>query len=105
MINENEIMPFNFFKYGGRYSGDHEGMRYAIERTGEKPDFILTALVWRGPYASTSVAAEEITNKDFEYSENGRNEAINWIKEQYSNRLEYWNNAPSILDVKPIIHE
>ena len=25
MINEKEIMPFNFFKYGGIYTGGHNG--------------------------------------------------------------------------------
>ena len=41
MINEKEIMPFNLFKYGGIYTGGHNGMRYKIERTGEKPDYVL----------------------------------------------------------------
>ena len=44
MINEKEIMPFNFFKYGGIYTGGHNGMRYKIERTGEKPDYVLNVL-------------------------------------------------------------
>ena len=45
MIDEKEILPFNFFSYGGVYSGDHNGMRYMIKRTGKKPDFTLNALV------------------------------------------------------------
>ena len=55
MINEKEIMPFNFFKYGGIYTGGHNGMRYKIERTGEKPDYVLNVLIWQGPYASTNI--------------------------------------------------
>ena len=55
MINEKEIMPFNFFKYGGVYTGGHNGMRYKIERTGEKPDYVLNVLIWQGPYASTAI--------------------------------------------------
>ena len=43
MIDEKEILPFNFFSYGGVYSGDHNGMRYMIKRTGKKPDFTLNA--------------------------------------------------------------
>jgi hypothetical protein len=57
MINEKEIMPFNFFKYGGIYTGGHNGMRYKIERTGEKPDYVLNVLIWQGPYASTAMKA------------------------------------------------
>ena len=72
MINEKEIMPFNFFKYGGIYTGGHNGMRYKIERTGEKPDYVLNVLIWQGPYASTAMKEEDITAKEFEYSEEGR---------------------------------
>ena len=68
MINEKEIMPFNFFKYGGIYTGGHNGMRYKIERTGEKPDYVLNVLIWQGPYASTAMKEEDITAKEFEYS-------------------------------------
>lgn len=105
MIDENKIMPFNFLKYGGVYSGGHDGMRYIIKKTGEKPDFILKASVWRGPYASTAVKPEDITSQEFEYSEDGRKSAIQWIQEQYDARQEFWNAAPSILDVEPVVHE
>lgn len=105
MIDEKEIMPYNFYKYGGTYSGGHEGMRYMLKRTGEKPDFVFKALVWRGPYASSAVAQEEITTAEFEFSEDGRKQAIEWIRNQYASRNDYWKDAPSILNVAPIIHE
>ncbi|MDO5402352.1 MAG: hypothetical protein Q4F11_02830 [Eubacteriales bacterium] len=105
MIDEKEIMPYNFFEYGGVYSGGHEGMRYMIKRAGQKPDFIFQALVWRGPYASAAAAPEDITAAEFEFSKQGRINAINWLKEQYGLRRDYWKEAPSILDVKPVIHE
>ena len=31
MMDEKEIMPYNFFKYGGVYTGEHHGMRYLIK--------------------------------------------------------------------------
>lgn len=34
-----------------------------IKRTGKKPDFTLNALVWRGPYASSAVNADDITKR------------------------------------------
>ncbi|MGN0317323.1 MAG: hypothetical protein ACI4E1_05225 [Lachnospira sp.] len=105
MIDENEIMPFNFFKYGGVYSGEHKGMRYIIKRVGDKPDFLFKAMCWQGPYASTAVLEDAITTADFEFSEEGRLQAIQWLKEQYGERIDEWNNAPSILKVKPVIHE
>ena len=91
MIDEKEILPFNFFSYGGVYSGDHNGMRYMIKRTGKKPDFTLNALVWRGPYASSAVNADDITKKEFEYSEEGRTAAIEWI--QKNRKFDIKNKA------------
>lgn len=105
MIDEKIIMPFNFFKYGGRYSGEHNGMRYMLEPAGEKPDFILKASVWQGPYASTAVSDEEKVFNEFSYSEEGRKEAIEWFISIYEEKKELWDSAPSILSVKPIIHE
>ncbi|MBQ2473031.1 hypothetical protein [Lachnospira multipara] len=104
MLDENEIMPFNFFAYGGKYSGQHGGMRYLIERDGEKPDFILRGNVWQGPYASCSVPKEKISSKEFDYSEEGRLELIDWLKDQYDTRLEEWDSAPSILEAEPYKH-
>ena len=100
MINEKEIMPFNFFKYGGIYTGGHNGMRYMIERTGEKPDYVLNVLIWQGPYASTAMKEEDITAKEFEYSEEGRSSAIQWIQDMYDTNIDRWENAPSINQVK-----
>ena len=100
MINEKEIMPFNFFKYGGIYTGGHNGMRYKIERTGEKSDYVLNVLIWQGPYASTAMKEEDITAKEFEYSEEGRSSAIQWIQDMYDTNIDRWENAPSINQVK-----
>ncbi len=105
MIDENEIMPFNFVKYGGVYTGGHNGMRYMIRRTGDKPDFVIEAIVWQGPYAYPAMTKEQLTSEQFDYSPDGRLKAIEWLKEQYETRIDEWNQAPSVLDVKPIIHE
>ena len=55
MIDPNGIMTLNFFKYKGEYNGQHNGMRYMLKQTGEKPDLKLSACVWCGPYASCAV--------------------------------------------------
>ena len=98
MMDEKEIMPYNFFKYGGVYTGEHHGMRYLIKNTGEKPDFKLMVQVWLGPYASTVVPDEKKTTQYFESSVKGRKEAINWLHEQYETRRGEWDTAPALLD-------
>ena len=75
-------------------------MRYKIERTGEKPDYVLNVLIWQGPYAPTAMKEEDITAKEFEYSEEGRSSAIQWIQDMYDTNIDRWENAPSINQVK-----
>lgn len=98
MIDEKEIMPLNYFKYGGVYSGGHLGMRYLIKRTGEKPDYRLTAMVWKGPMASDSVSSDMITEAEFDFTEEGRGSAIEWLLHMYDEKRSVWDSAPSILE-------
>lgn len=98
MIDEEKIMPFNFFSYGGVYSGAHGGMRYRIYRSGEKPDFKLIAAVWQGPFAYAAVSPESRTEQPFSYDEDGRMEAVRWLLRQYEERRLEWESAPAILD-------
>ena len=86
MIDEKEILPFNFFVYGGVYSGQHHGMRYIIRRAGDKPDYILSVSVWQGPYCYSAVNEADRTTREFDFSEHGRIDAIEW------------DNEPAILD-------
>lgn len=100
MIDENEIMPFNFFKYGGIYTGEcGEGkqMRYRIARTGEKPDFKLEVSVWQGPFAYCAVLKEHVSVSQYEFSESGREEAIKWLQSVYEGEREKWDSSPDIL--------
>ena len=57
-------------------------------------------LIWQGPYASTAMKEEDITAKEFEYSEEGRSSAIQWIQDMYDTNIDRWENAPSINQVK-----
>lgn len=104
MIDENEIMPLNFFKYGGIYTGEcgaKKQMRYRIARIGEKPDFKLEVSVWQGPYAYCAVSKDEVSVSEYEFSEEGRLEAIKCLKAVYEDEIERWDGSPDIL-VAPI---
>jgi len=109
MIDEEIIMPYNYFKYGGVYSGEHHGMKYMLKKTeiedGEDKIKKFIGIVWQGPYASGSVKDEDKTSELFDFSEEGRISAIDWLKAQYESRKAEWDSAPSILSVKPIVHE
>ena len=102
MIDENQIMPLNFFAYGGIYSGQHGKMRYRMLRTGEKPDFSMDVCCWRGPYGYDAVmrddkTAEGIKRASFSFDEQGRKEAIEWLAKEYEDNEEYYEEAADLL--------
>lgn len=100
MIDAKEIMPLNFFRYGGVYTGEHgdnKGMRYRLARIGEKPDFKLCAYAWQGPFAYDAMQNEKVDKKEFPLTEEGRLEAVCWLSELYDAKRETWDSAPSIL--------
>ncbi len=96
MLDEKQILSLNFLSYGGIFTGDHCGMRYRMARTGEKPDFTLTAWVWPEPLSFDATEAARRTACTFEFTEDGRTAAILWLKEQYQERKEEWDRAPRI---------
>jgi hypothetical protein len=46
------------------------------------------------------VPDEKKTIQVFEYSEEGREQGIAWLMQQYDTRIEEWKNAPSILEAQ-----
>lgn len=94
MVDEKVIMPFNFFKYGGKYTGEHYGMRFRIVRQGEKPDFVFAASCWRGPLCYEQADKALMLNREFPFSESGRKEAIEWLLEEYKRHEEWKTPVP-----------
>ena len=72
-------------------------MRYRMIRSGEKPDFRITAWVWPEPYCFEATPEEKKTTAEFPFTEEGRIQAIDWMKEQYDSRREEWDNTTFIL--------
>lgn len=101
MLDKSRMMPFNFLSYGGIITGDQRGMRYRLTRVGEKPDFRLEASVWPGPFSYGNTDPEKITVSEFPYSAEGREQAIDWMTEQYESRRREWDSIPSILEAQP----
>ena len=100
MLDKEKMMPFNFLSYGGVITGQQRGMRYRLKRVGEKPDLKLCATVWPGPFGFDATPEEKKTDEDFPYSPEGRVAAIEWMRQQYEERRDEWDNIPSILDAK-----
>lgn len=96
MLDEEKLLPLNFLSYGGIQTGDHKGMRYRMLRVGEKPDFQIEACVWPEPYCYDVTPEEEKQRAQFPFTEEGRKEAIGWMRARYEEERERWDQAPRL---------
>ncbi len=99
MLDANRIMSLTFMSYGGEMTGDHFGMRYMLRRIGEKPDFKIEATVWPDPLNFENTDDSKKTVNEFDFTQEGRLEAIEWLKKMYEEKKDIWDKAPKL--VKP----
>lgn len=110
MLDKKRIMSLTFLSYGGEMSGDHYGMRYMlkkIEKTienesdnEEKQTLTvkkILAIVWPEPLCIEKTPDEKKTTCEFEFTEDGRNDAIDWLQSMYDSKREVWDHAPRLL--------
>ncbi|MCD8124778.1 MAG: hypothetical protein LUE23_07045 [Lachnospiraceae bacterium] len=97
MLDREQIFSLNFLSYGGMETGDHHGMRYRMVRAGEKPDVHIDVCVWPEPFCYDKTPEEKKLRAEFPFSEEGREQAIDWLQEQYDSRREAWDHAPGLL--------
>ena len=96
-LKNSDTHHLNYFYYGVPFTGSLGGlygMQYKISRDPmvnifydakerENPDACLLGEVWRGPLAHDNVDPEEITSKKFEFTDEGKEELVNWLNEIY----------------------
>lgn len=61
------------------FTGSETGMRYRFE----KVEDLLKTSVYPEPFAFDKTDPEKITTKDFEFSNDGYDQAIAWINEEF----------------------
>lgn len=104
-ITSKDLYDLIHYEYGVPYTGEHKGMRYYIARSplkrvigdSEKEDAQLEVLLWRGPYCREKTPKEQIEQKLFAFSEEGKAQAAAWINEQYNAKPDYWNEGRKLL--------
>lgn len=99
-VQEKDILGYNFFRYGMPFIGECGGMHYYIAREPlenvvynhdphSNDHAALKATIWRGPLNYEKTEQEKIS-ENFPFTPEGRLCAIDWLKEQYAKRPDYW---------------
>lgn len=90
-IQDTDIYKLNYFTYNKAFSGSIETMRYRIiceppynsrQKLEEQPELHLLAAVYPQPYCWEETAEDKKEYKKFAFSEEGRQEMIDWLNEK-----------------------
>lgn len=90
MIKKEEFVPVDYFKKEA-YTGSLKGMRYHVI----KKEDSLSATVWPEPYSFEATPDTQKTTADFPFSQEGIEEVVAWLNQQYESHNSIWNSAIS----------
>jgi hypothetical protein len=92
MIEKESFISLNFLKKED-YTGSLQGMRYRLSKEGESPDLKLKITIWPEPYCYQVTKEELKQTTEFEFSKEGKNQAVDWLNEQYEKQKELWDSV------------
>ena len=73
------------------YSGCHNGMRYYMQATEDKKDFVVT--VYPEPFCFEKTSDSKKESETFPITEDGMDNAIKWLYEKYEEKQDYWSDS------------
>lgn len=87
MLKKETFVPIQFFKKEV-YTGSMKGMRYRVS----KDDQEFEAVVYPQPYCYEATPEEQKIRAVFPFSEEGREQVVDWINKQYEENLTMWKD-------------
>lgn len=82
MLTRSDFLSLNFVKKED-YPGSYQGLRYLLHQEVTEDDKKLKVYIWPEPFGFEATEDEKKESKEFEFSEKGLLEAIDWINENY----------------------
>lgn len=79
-----------YLKANKSFSGDHKGMWYRLQCTGEA----LSVCVWPLPYCFDKTDDAQKTSAEFPFDAEGLEQAERWIEQQYESDPKRWAQNP-----------
>ena len=95
VLERDRFYHLEHYEYGEAFTGSYKDRCYRIAREPlvnvrfkspeEKTAGTLKAWVWKGPFAFRETPDEEKESAEFPYSEEGLDEAVNWVDARCEN--------------------
>lgn len=75
------------------YTGSYRGMRYRLQKKAKEEGECLEAVTYPEPYSYEVTADEEKTFREFPFTQDGFDEAVAWLNEEYEGQKERWGSG------------
>lgn len=96
MIDIKDVMPIPFLKKEA-FTGSYQGMRYRMkkeeiptEEGSEETTLRLSVHIWPQPFCFDKTDDTQKTQKYFDFSPEGIQEAVNWLNQKYTDEKKRW---------------
>ncbi len=83
MITTDDVLNMNFYKKE-KFTGSYKGMRYLLKKDTEEERTIFRCYIWPGPYNFASTPDEQKTMAVFDFTAEGKQQAVDWMNEQWA---------------------
>ena len=90
MINKDNFHILNYIKKE-EYVGSMEGMRYMLKKKISGDDTTLEVILWPEPFGYSKTSESKKQRMEFALCQEGLEEAIEWMNEQYVQQKELWS--------------
>lgn len=93
MIQRGDILSMEYLKKT-EFTACHQGMRYRLEGiTDEEGNKRLKATVWPEPFNFFTTPEEQKTSEIFDFSDDGVQDAVDWMNNRLFEDKERWDRA------------
>ena len=92
MIDKKTFHPLNYIKKE-EYSGSMDGMRYMLKRIKSGEEDKIKVTIWPEPFGIHKTPEEEKESIEVALSEEGVNEAADWLNTIYEEKKEKWKGS------------
>lgn len=86
MVTEESVLTLEYYNYKGVFTGSMKGIRYRIEKLQEETEVYFWVHIWDEPYSYEATSKEEMVERKFAFSYEGRKELVEWINAYYEGK-------------------
>lgn len=90
VIDKDKFQVLNYVKKE-EYIGSMDGMRFMLRKKASGEETKLEAIIWPEPLGYAKTPESKKQHMEFEFSQPGLEEAIDWMNRQYGQLKELWN--------------